>query len=129
MKERKSTKKKTSSRASAVYISISVIAENAKKETPNAQPPLMADKIRAGYISEVYIMDALYRDTKREKERIISRERDTSPSSSKTVMTDSRPFLPNADNGLTAVALPTKTQQQKQPRNAHNNNMDKRASR
>ena len=43
------TKKKTSSRASAVYISISVIAENAKKETPNAQPPLMADKIRAGY--------------------------------------------------------------------------------
>ena len=44
-------------------------------------------------------MNAKYRDTKRDgKKRIISK-RAVSPPSSKTEVTDSRPFLPNADNG------------------------------
>ena len=50
-------------------------------------------------------MNAKYRDTKRDgKKRIISK-RAVSPPSSKTEVTDSRPFLPNADTELTAVAL------------------------
>ena len=46
-------KKKTSSRASAVYISISVKAENAKKRNPKRATPT-ADEIRAGYMQSLY---------------------------------------------------------------------------
>ena len=65
---------------------------------------------------EVYIMNARYKDTKaREKRRIISRERYISIALQN--QSDRQPSLhPNADNGLTAVALLTKTQQQKRPR-------------
>ena len=105
MKERENPKKKTSSRASVKYIyqyiESSGECEEKKPQTRNPH----GRRNKGGVYARVYIMYAKYRDTKRDgKKRIISK-RAVSPPSSKTEVTDSRPFHPNADNGLTAVAL------------------------